>query len=114
MINLIAHLPLIKDFRREVKTWFPLDHQNLVKLLGVVPNPLQRGGSSFPGMITKWHERGHAMKYLQDKGMQGVTSLRLKIVRSHTFVNEPLQVLSVVCYRSPMLLSVFNIVSLVL
>ncbi|KAJ7242294.1 kinase-like domain-containing protein [Mycena rebaudengoi] len=71
---------VLKDLRREVKTWHPLNHQNLVKLLGVVPNPQRRGGSVFPGMITVWHENGDAVKYLAAKGAQATTGLRLKIV----------------------------------
>ncbi|ORY28738.1 kinase-like protein, partial [Rhizoclosmatium globosum] len=47
------------DFYREVKTWFPLRHPNILPLLGACAN------AERPFMVSPFMERGHALQYLE-------------------------------------------------
>ncbi|KAJ3068035.1 hypothetical protein HDU98_008792 [Podochytrium sp. JEL0797] len=50
---------LKEDFYREVRTWFPLRHPNILPLLGACAT------AERPFMVSPFMERGHALQYLE-------------------------------------------------
>ncbi|KAI9331086.1 hypothetical protein BDR26DRAFT_686459 [Obelidium mucronatum] len=57
---------LKEDFLREVKTWFPLRHPNIVPLLGACAT------AERPFMVAPYMSRGHALQYLESVGRDNV------------------------------------------
>ncbi|KAJ3025206.1 UNVERIFIED_CONTAM: hypothetical protein HDU68_007362 [Siphonaria sp. JEL0065] len=50
---------LREDFFREIRTWYPLRHPNILPLLGACAN------AERPFMVSPFCERGHALQYLE-------------------------------------------------
>ncbi|KAI8833166.1 hypothetical protein BJ741DRAFT_551463 [Chytriomyces cf. hyalinus JEL632] len=57
---------LKESFYREVATWYPLRHPNILPLLGACAS------AERPFMISPLMQRGHALQYLEYVGNQGV------------------------------------------
>ncbi|KZS95809.1 kinase-like protein [Sistotremastrum niveocremeum HHB9708] len=66
---------LRRRLRREIRVWQSLDHPNVVKLSGICTDL-----GPFPSMVSAWHERGNAAKYLESLGNRATLRVKVKLL----------------------------------
>ncbi|KIJ10304.1 hypothetical protein PAXINDRAFT_102055 [Paxillus involutus ATCC 200175] len=81
-VSIVEFLPLsllvqqaVQRFRREIKTWLNLDHNNVVPLFGTTMN-----FGRFPAMVCPWLENGSLTSYLERPDSSLTTVERLSLV----------------------------------
>ena len=79
-----------KRLRRELKVWQRLDHDNIVRLCGIITSL-----GPYNSMVCPWIENGTLTRYLERQGASMDLSGRLRMVRNHFISSSKAKLMTV-------------------